>query len=77
MEIETTNIILIVGVSLMILERIFKCAMRVKKSKCCGGEMEMSTPTKEPSSLSSSALHEKPAEKVQQLFEEMSAHNKV
>lgn len=54
MELEVTNIILIVGVLLMILERILKCAMRIKKSKCCGGEMEMSTPPKDPSSLSES-----------------------
>lgn len=78
MEVETTNIILIVGVALIILERIFKCAMRVKKSKCCGGEMEMTTPTKEPSSLNNSSEEtEKPTEKVEEIIKRLSVNNKV
>jgi hypothetical protein len=78
MEVETTNIVLIVGVALIILERIFKCAMRVKKSKCCGGEMEMSSPTKEPSSLNTSSEESaKPVERVEEMLKRFSVENKV
>ena len=77
MQIETTNIVLIVGVALIILERIFKCGMRVKKSKCCGGEMEMLTPPKDPSSLNSSAKEENPVEKVQEAMNILNVQNKI
>lgn len=51
---ETTNIILIVGITVLVLDKLLKCVMKVKKSKCCGGEVEMMTPPKEERSLATS-----------------------
>jgi len=71
MEIETTNIILIVAVALIILERIYKCVMRIRKSKCCGGEIELSTPPKQDS-LNSSENLQKTTEEVETAIKRMS-----
>jgi iron-sulfur cluster repair protein YtfE (RIC family) len=40
---EAQSIVLIVGVAVLLLERIFACLNRVKKSKCCGGEIELTS----------------------------------
>ena len=52
---EPTDIIIIVGIVLLFVERVFTCLYRVRKSKCCGGEIEMTnSPIKEPNSLTAS-----------------------
>jgi hypothetical protein len=43
---DPQSIIIIVGVAVLLLERMFACLSRVKKSKCCGGELQLSSPPK-------------------------------
>lgn len=38
---EAQNIVVIAGVATLLLDRLFACLRRVKKSKCCGSEIEM------------------------------------
>jgi len=38
--------VLIVGVAVLILERMFSCFNRIKISKCCGGELQLASPPK-------------------------------
>jgi len=42
---DPQSIILIVGVAVLILERLFSCINRIKTSKCCGGELQLTTGT--------------------------------
>ena len=69
---ETSSIVLIVGVALMILERIFKCTMKIKKSKCCGGEIEMSTPPKDQSSLNAEESINEEEKKLEDIVRKLS-----
>lgn len=38
---DTNTIIILVGFGGIVIERIFSWAMKIKKSKCLGGEVEM------------------------------------
>ena len=40
-KMEPGTILIIVGLSSLIVERIFSWATRIKKSSCCGSEIEM------------------------------------
>jgi len=59
---DPQSIILIVGVAVLIMERLFSCLNRVRTSKCCGGEIELSPEKNSPkNSLNASkenTLHE-------------------
>jgi hypothetical protein len=39
---EAQNIVVIAGVATLLLDRLFACLRRVRKSKCCGSEIELS-----------------------------------
>jgi hypothetical protein len=55
---DPQSIVLIVGVAVLILERMFACLNRIKTSKCCGGELQLSTPTITKKGLSESGQQE-------------------
>lgn len=45
---DPQSIILIVGVAVLIMERLFSCLNRVRTSKCCGGEIDLSPEKNSP-----------------------------
>lgn len=47
---DTQSIIIIVGLTTLIIERIFSCINRIRTSKCCGGELVL-TPQESKKSL--------------------------
>lgn len=75
---EPTDIIIIVGIILLFVERMFTCLYRVRKSKCCGGELEMSnSPAKEPNSLNvSTNIRTDTQEKIEEIVKRLSGVQK-
>lgn len=51
---DPQSIILIVGVAVLILERLFSCLNRIRTSKCCGGEIQLSPEKNSKNSLNES-----------------------
>lgn len=38
---EPGTIIIVIGLATLIVERVFSLSMKIKKSTCCGGSIEM------------------------------------
>jgi hypothetical protein len=68
---ETSQIVLIVGVALLFLERILSFAVRIKKSRCCGNEIEMRTPEKTSASLAESQ-NVRPEDEIEKVVKRLS-----
>lgn len=51
---DPQSIVLIVGVAILIMERMFACMNRIKISKCCGGELQLTTSSPKKKNLNES-----------------------